>query len=286
MVQLCTGDRGKNALSVWTRVGKETAKRRWAGGQRTRLLSGADSIMEEFVDTGSIRRCWYYRQNPDSSRVELVWNLPCRNKGHSQTFCLLRIIVLTFLGNIKSCGSYEYVTVKRVSTTAVKAHETHKCFCLSTGLKLTEKQHLSSTISHTSKPPSHQLFPFENHGAKEHQHKNFTSYEPLPEFSGSRMTRVTWTNPTRCLSCTVILQDATQAMCYGGILKSRGVTTDFWVGNESSAGGQPIPKYPNNRKRRRIWAVLFSNLGGRPLLNFSLEGTRPLRLPPRFRRPC
>ena len=45
------------------------------------------------------------------------------------------------------------------------------------------------------------------------------------------------------------------------------------------------PKYPTNRKRHWIWAISFSNLEGTFLLFFfSMEGTRPLRLP-RFRRP-
>ena len=41
-------------------------------------------------------------------------------------------------------------------------------------------------------------------------------------------------------------------------------------------------KYSKNRKRHRIWAILLSNLGRRPLLIFfSLRGTRPLGpLPP------
>ena len=33
------------------------------------------------------------------------------------------------------------------------------------------------------------------------------------------------------------------------------------MGNESSAGGQPTPKYPKIG-RHRIWDILFLNLGG------------------------
>ena len=52
-------------------------------------------------------------------------------------------------------------------------------------------------------------------------------------------------------------------------------------------GANLPPKYPKNRKRHRIWAILSSNLEGTspPLLNLSLWGTRSLRPPSRFRRP-
>ena len=40
-----------------------------------------------------------------------------------------------------------------------------------------------------------------------------------------------------------------------------------------------VANLPLNTKKHRIWATSFSNLGGRPLLNFSLEGMRPLRPP-------
>ena len=54
-----------------------------------------------------------------------------------------------------------------------------------------------------------------------------------------------------------------------------------WGTNRRQVANLP-PKYPKNRKRHRIWATSFSNLGERPLLNISQEGTRPLRPSPAF----
>ena len=55
-------------------------------------------------------------------------------------------------------------------------------------------------------------------------------------------------------------------------------------GSNRRQGGQPTPKYPKNRKKHRILATSFSNLGGRTTRFSKVRGHDPPT--PRRRRPC
>ena len=64
-----------------------------------------------------------------------------------------------------------------------------------------------------------------------------------------------------------------------------GVATDFWVGVRIVGRVALTPKYPKNRKKHRILATSFSNLGG-DLPGFQeCGGQYPPSTPPRRRRP-
>ena len=67
--------------------------------------------------------------------------------------------------------------------------------------------------------------------------------------------------------------------------RRHGFLSGWGGGSNRRQGGQPTPKYLKNRKKHRVLATSFSNLGGRTTQFSKVRGSGPPR-PPRRRRPC